>query len=41
MMISVSTHKSSVGKTTIVTNIVACISQLEPNKSVLLIDLDG
>lgn len=41
MIISVSTHKGGAGKTTIATNLAACIAQLEPNKTVLLIDLDG
>ncbi len=41
MLITVSTHKGGSGKTFVATNIAACLSELFPEKSVLLIDLDG
>lgn len=41
MIITISTNKSGTGKTTIATNLADCIAQLKPEKTVLLIDLDG
>lgn len=41
MVISISAHKGGSGKTTIATNLATSISQLFPDKKVLLIDLDG
>ena len=41
MLIGVSTHKGGSGKTTIATNLATSIAQLFPNKSILLLDLDG